>query len=109
MNDVERVDTVVPALPDKIGVAVGVGDYVLVAHNGPYLNFGRVWRVQTSPRVTLEIQEAYQPENDASRPFQARTQSICSSHRVIRIDGRLVPVSIRDIINLQPVHPGHGS
>ncbi|RTL07716.1 hypothetical protein EKK58_00820 [Candidatus Dependentiae bacterium] len=98
MSGVQREDTGIPALIDKIGVPVGKGDYVLVAHNGPYLNFGRVWRVQTSPRVTLEIQEVYQPENDPSKPFLVRLQSICSSHRVVQIQAGQVPVAFRQML-----------
>lgn len=98
MSEVQGEVTVTPALIDKIGVPVGKGDYVLVAHNGPYLNFGRVWRVQTSPRVSLEIQELYQQENDPSKPFLVRIQSICSSHRVIQIRENQVPVAYREML-----------
>ena len=88
---------VTPALPDKLGVVVGAEDYVLVAHNGPYLNFGRVIEVETSPRLALQIVEAYQPENDPSKPLQTRRQSICSGHRVVRIARNQIPA---DIISL---------
>ena len=91
MSELQSEATVVPALNDKLGVPVGKGDYVLIAHNGPYLNFGRVWRVQTSPRVTLEILEAYQPENNPTRPYSVRIQSICSSHRIVFLREAQVP------------------
>lgn len=107
MNQPQREDTVVvPALPDKLGNLVGQHDYVLTAHNGPYLNFGRVWRVQTSPRVTLEIAEAYQPENDPDKHFEIRRQSICSSHRVVRLDPGTIPVAIRELLRSQSIHTG---
>lgn len=99
MSEVHGEATVAPALNDKLGVPVGKGDYVLVAHNGPYLNFGRVWRVQTSPRVTLEILEAYQPENDPSRPFSVHIQSICSPHRIVAIKGQQLPYEIQQLFN----------
>lgn len=92
---------VIPALPDKLGVVVGAEDYVLVAHNGPYLNFGRVIEVETSPRVALQILEAYQPENDPTKPLQTRRQSICSGHRVVRISKSQLPFDVAGLLNEQ--------
>ena len=91
-------------MPDKLGVIVGAEDYVLIAHNGPYLNFGRVVDVETSPRVALQIIEAFQPENDPERPFETRRQCICSSHRVVRISKEQVPIPLR--LLLQPAAVG---
>lgn len=83
---------------DKLNVPLGVGDYALIAHNGPYLNFARVWRAQTSPRPLLEFVEAYQPENNPSLAFLVRVQSICSPHRLIRISREQVPPEIRTLL-----------
>lgn len=73
-------------MKDKLGQDIRPWDFVLVAHVGPYLNFGRVHALVLSPREHLDIHEAYQPENDPKKPFICRRRSIASMHRVIRLN-----------------------
>lgn len=94
----------VQTLHDKMNVALRPNDYVLVAHNGPYLNFGRVTKiVDYGGRIGVEIQEAFQPQNDPTKPFEARRQTICTPHRVVRIQREQVPWNLVTLIAHDPV------
>lgn len=87
-----EADSMSDTLLDRVGSPVGKDDYVLVAHNGPSLVFGRVWRDGCQGgRITLEIHEAYRRNFDPSSPITMRLQSICSSARIVRVREDQVP------------------
>ena len=85
---------------DKTGTDLLAGDFVLIAHNGPYLNFGQVQGVfaDSNGQEYLLALEVYQHDNDPSREFETRPQTIKSSHRVIKLRPLQVPATYVELL-----------
>lgn len=96
-------------MKDKVGNTLTVGSLVLVAHNGPYLNFGRILSVPTQPRIGVIVVEAFQKENNPALPFELRPQSINSPHRIIEVDAAQVPPKVLRLLTQQEVFTETGA
>ena len=96
-------------MKDKVGNKLLVGSLVLVAHNGPYLNFGRILSIPTQPRIGVIVVEAFQKENNPTQPFELRPQSINSPHRIIKVDAAQVPPKVLRLITQQEVFTETGA
>jgi len=83
-------------MKDKTGTVLRAGDFVLIAHNGPYLNFGQVQGVfvDSSEQEYMLVLEVYQYDNDPSQDFDTRPQTIKSSHRVVKLQPEQVPATL---------------
>jgi hypothetical protein len=70
-------------MKDKLGQELKVGDWVLSAKKGPYLNFGKIMSVDSEPREGVTVEEYCQKENNPKNPYESRRQTVNSPHTIV--------------------------
>jgi len=76
---------------DKLGVKLEQGHYVLVAQNGPYLQYGKVLSIGLLPREMAVVLLCVQGNNNQAAPWDLVPQTICSACRIVVVPSTGIP------------------